>query len=360
MGAMSRAEELQALRELRELVETEKLNDPTPAPALAILALHLTTLCAGLAAFLLLDQVAIRLLGLAVSFYGGLGVALSGHNASHCSLTCSRGIDRVLTYLCFPVVHGVSATYWYQKHVRAHHLAPNTPGIDTDIELLPFFAMSEDEVAAATGWQRKLFSIQHWLFPIFIALIVPNLQAYGLRYLAGELRAPGRRRRIAAWVDAACIAGHLAAFIVVPAFFWPLWQVLACYALREIVNGYLLFSIAAPAHFPLEARFVHPRDDGPSLIAGQICTTVNFRAGFLLWLITQGAEHQIEHHVLPAANPLRLARVRALVEPFCARHGLPYQIMGWGEAVIKSVTAMRHPRPVRIVDDLVQDLSRAK
>jgi fatty acid desaturase len=262
-------------------------------------------------------------------------------------------VDRTLAYFCFTLVHGVSSTYWYCKHVRAHHVAPNTIGVDTDIELLPFFAMHEDEVAAANRWQRKLFAIQHWIFPFGIALILPNLKAYGLHYLIGELQAGPRRRRSAARIDATYMCGHVAVFLLIPALLWPLWQVVGFYILREIIFGYMLFSIAAPAHFPLEAQIVRTKEDGPSLVAGQIFTTVNFRAAPPLWLITQGAEHQIEHHLLPGANPLRLARVGRFVEPFCAEHGLPYRTMGWCEAVIKSLAAMHQPRPVRRIEELM-------
>lgn len=358
MRMMTRAEELQALQDLRARMRAEGLDKPTPVLAVSILVLHVTAMFAGLAALLYFDSIILRLIGVVVTCYGALGIALTAHNASHYTLTGNRSIDRALTYFCFTFLHGVSSCFWYHKHVRTHHVGPNTIGIDTDIDLLPFFAMSEDEVAAANWWQRKLFPFQHWLFPFAIALIMPNLKAVALRYLIGELRTTQPQRRLAAWADVACLCGHLALFVVVPAFFWPLWQVLLFYLVRDFVNGYLLFSVTAPAHFPLEAQFVRPREDGPSLIAGQIYTSVNFRAGFLLWLISQGVEHQIEHHLLPGANPLRLARVRAFIEPFCEQHGFPYQIMGWGEAMWKSLVALRYPRPVRILDDLVRDTSR--
>jgi linoleoyl-CoA desaturase len=349
---MTRAEELQALQKLRERVRAEGLDKPTPAIALGILMLHFTAMCGGFALFLWVETAALKLIAVAISCYGGLGVALTGHNASHYAVTESRLVDRALAYFCFTLVHGVSSTYWYDKHVRAHHSAPNAVGVDADIELLPFFAMHEADVAAANRWQRRLFAIQHWLFPICISLILPNLKIHGVRHLVAEFRVPKRRRRVAAWLDAACLCGHFAIFLVAPTLFWPMWQVIGLYVLREIINGYMLFSIAAPAHFPLEAQIIRMPESGPSPLAGQIYTTINFRAGPVLWLLTQGAEHQIEHHLLPGANPLRLASVQQLIEPFCAAHGLPYRTMGWGEAVMKSLTAMRCPRPVRLIEDL--------
>jgi linoleoyl-CoA desaturase len=123
--------------------------------------------------------------------------------------------------------------------------------------------------------------------------------------------------------------------------------------LREVLNSYAMFAVAAPAHFPAEAKFVKAESEGRGLLASQIYTTVNFRPGFWGGLVCLGSEYQIEHHLLPTANPYRLARVSQIVEAFCRRYGYPYRTLGWWEAIMKSLHALRSPKPVYTVSDLI-------
>ncbi len=348
----TRTEELVALSELRALIRQEGLDRPTPVPALAVLLFHVATMLGGIAVFLLFEVLWIRVLALLVSTYGALGIGMTGHNASHYAVTGLKTIDRGLTYLTMTVCNGIAATFWRHKHVRLHHVAPNNIGVDSDIDLMPFFALSQEEVAQATGWRRKFFRIQHWIFPLAVSLNMLNLKLQGVSYLIGELRGQ-RRWRATVWVDIACLSLHVTAFLIVPALFFPIWQVIGFYVLREVLHGYVLFAVAAPAHFPAEARFVKADSEGSGLLARQIYTTVNFRTGFWGRLVCLGAEYQIEHHLLPEANPLKLARTSKIVEAFCHRYGYPYRSFGWGEAIVKSLLALRNPKPTYRIDDLI-------
>ena len=348
----TRADELRALAELRARMHAEGLDRQSPALALAVLGLHVALMAGGLAAFLLAEGWWIRAIGLLVSTYGTLGIGMTAHNASHAAVTGWKRFDRALTHLTATAIIGVSASYWWKKHVRLHHAGPNHVGLDSDIELMPVFALSAEERAAARGWRARLYRVQHWIFPFAVGLNLLNLKLHGVRHLVAELRS-ARRGRAALWADMGCLCVHLAAFVLVPALVWPLGQVLALYLLREILNGYALFAAAAPAHFPAEACFVRSERGGRGLLAGQIHTTVSFRTGFLGRLVCLGAEYQIEHHLLPDANPLRMRRVSVLVQEFCRRHGYPYRRFGWGHGIVKALASVREPKRIHALDDLV-------
>jgi fatty acid desaturase len=341
----TRAEEFKALSELRAEIRRVGLDKPTPVMAVAVLVFHIAVMLGGIAGILLFEPLWLRALALAVSTYGALGIGMTGHNASHCAVTGSRKVDRALTYLTMTVLNGIAASYWWHKHVRMHHAAPNHIGVDDDIDLLPFFALNEDEVRAARGWRRRLYRVQHWLFPFGIALSMLNLQQTGVRFLIAEFRRRERRRG-ELWADVACLGLHYTLFIALPALIWPLWQVICFYLLREVLNGYIVFAAAAPAHFPAEARFVKVDGEALGPLAGQIFTTVNFRTGFWGRLVCLGAEFQIEHHLLPEANPLKMPRVSKIVEAFCRRHGYPYRQLGWGEGVVKALRVASEPKRV--------------
>jgi fatty acid desaturase len=346
---LTRLDELKALSTLRAQIRREGLDKPTPALSLAILGLHITVMVGGIAVFVLADPLWLRVLALSASAYGALGIGMTGHNASHHGVTGSKAVDRALTYFTMTVLNGISAAYWRHKHIRLHHTAPNHIGRDTDIDLLPFFALNEDDVRAARGWRRRLYRIQHWLFPLAISVTLLNLQIHGLLYLRQEWRRAGRRRP-AQWADSVCIALHVAMFLVLPSLIWTPAPVIGFYLLRGAVNSYILFAAAAPAHFPAEAKFI--REDDAGLLAAQIYTTVNFRTGFWGRLVCLGAEYQIEHHLVPEANPLKMHQVSIIVEAFCRRYGFPYRRLGWAEGVIKSLRIVREPKPVYRLADL--------
>jgi fatty acid desaturase len=249
------------------------------------------------------------------------------------------------------VLIGFSANYWWHKHIRLHHAAPNHIGIDSDIDLLPFFALNQDEIRDARGWRRQLFRVQHLIFPFCISLNSVNLQQTGIRYLIGEFRRK-KIRPARLWTDVACLCLHALLFLVGPALVWPLRDVVILWLLREALNGYALFAVAAPAHFPAEARFIRATAGEPGFLAGQTYTTVSFRTGFWGRLVCLGAEYQIEHHLLPNANPLKMRRVSEIVEAFCLQHGYPYRRLGWGEAIVKALRVVGDPKPVHHLGDL--------
>lgn len=345
----TRADELKALSELRAQIRSEGLDRQSPVLSLSILALHIVLMLGGIAVFVAGELLWLRVLAMLISTYGALGIGMTGHNASHYGVTGWKAVDRTLTYLTMTVLNGISATYWRHKHIRLHHAAPNSIGLDTDIDLLPFFVLNEDEAREARGWRRQLFRVQHWLFPLAISLNMLNLKFSGFLHLRDELRQPDRRRP-ALWADLGCVAAHVSCFYVLPMLIWAPLSVVGFNLLREALNGYIVFAAAAPAHFPAEAKFV--KGEGAGLLAGQIYTTVNFRTGFWGRLVCLGAEYQIEHHLLPEANPLKMRRISKIVEAFCVRHQYPYRRLGWLEGIVKSLRIVYEPKPVYRLDQL--------
>ena len=137
---------------------------------------------------------------------------------------------------------------------------------------------------------------------------------------------------------------------------------------QELVERYHQLSLAVPLESAWRTagtfagmfgagwiKFYAAEEDG-GLLAGQIYTTVNFRTGFWGRLVCLGAEYQIEHHLLPEANPLKMRRISPIVEAFCRRHHYPYRQLGWAEGVVKSLRIVRHPKPVYRLGDLLGEL----
>src|SRR5438128_677066 len=71
----------------------------------------------GLAVFFLCPYLVLKALGLVISFLGTLGISTQAHTASHNALSKKKGVNRFFTYLGYPLLLGVSASHWRNKHI---------------------------------------------------------------------------------------------------------------------------------------------------------------------------------------------------------------------------------------------------
>src|SRR5690242_18913785 len=143
---------------------------------LAELSLHVTLALGGAAAVVLSRSLLIDALGMLVSTMGSLGISTNTHTSSHYATSNRRWVNRALTYFGYPFLLGMSATYWWRKHVAVHHPTPNVIGLDDDVDLLPVFTVNERDLAAARGLRRWWFEHQWGVIPFAIAFNALNVQ----------------------------------------------------------------------------------------------------------------------------------------------------------------------------------------
>jgi fatty acid desaturase len=284
-------------------------------------------------------------------------VATNTHTASHYATGRGRFLNELITYLGYPFFVGLSATYWWHKHLVVHHPSPNVVGVDDDIDLAPWFALTRREVRRSGSLLRFYYRHVQWLiFPPLVALNGFNMQVSGLRHLAGVVRDP-RRRRGAHGLDLLALAGHVLVFFVLPLYWFSLPRVLAFNALRIVLIGCAMFAVFAPGHFPAEAVCVDKKGRPfPSWLL-QTAATLNFRAG-LLGPFCSGLQYQIEHHLFPEVSHVFHAEMSPLVRRFCEDLGLPYRCNPWGRALWRSWMVFRNPQHVlpRLDADVVRRL----
>ncbi|WP_224372440.1 acyl-CoA desaturase [Hyalangium versicolor] len=318
----------------------------------AELGFHVTLAVGGLAVVVLAHNLALDALGLLLSTMGSLGVSTNTHTSSHYATCNRRWANRALTYFGYPLFLGMSATYWWQKHVAVHHPTPNVIGLDDDADLLPAFTINIRDVAQARGLRRWWFDHQ-WLGIFFaIAFNALNVQRAGIQYLVACLRDPARRKAAHGY-DALMLVGHVALWLVIPSLFFGPLPVLALYAVRVVLLGYAIFVAFAPAHFPEEAAFLDRQDRNrpeyfrrADFILLQTATTLNFRTGFFGRLFCAGVDYQIEHHLFPGYSHVYYPRMSRILKRFCEENGYPYRTLGWWEAIWKSLVVFRRPKPV--------------
>ena len=311
------------------------------------LLIHVAVALAGIAVFMTCHNPALRVLGLLISAFGCMGVGTNTHTSTHYATSDRRWVNEALSYLGYPMFLGLSATYWWHKHVVLHHPSPNVVGVDSDADLLPWFAITANEVHGSSGLRRFYYErLQFWLFPAALALNCFSIQIGGWAHLIRTL-GNSKTRKSAHWVDLSAMALHYVIWIGVPLFFWPLPAVVGFYVLRSILLGYAMYAILAPGHFPAEAqRTTAEARHGADFFAAQTAGTVSFRTGWLGRFLCSGLEYQVEHHLFPNISHVYYPQVSVAVQAFCAEHGLVYRSYSWATALWKSWEVLRLPQQV--------------
>lgn len=336
------------MHRLHEAVRARGLDRKPTGRIVAELCTHLLLGLGGIALFLVAEHPLLAAFAMLLSTAGSLGVGSNTHTASHGAASERPWVNQLLTYFGSPFFFGVSATYWWEKHIAGHHRAANVAGADPDIDFVPLFALNEMELQAARGWRRWYFEHLQWLlFPLALAFNQFNMQKDGWRHVLRRLLDP-RRRRPMHWMDLAAMTLHLAVFVGLPLYFFPPLDVAAFIAVRWALFGYAMFAVLAPAHWPSAAEVRTPDAVRQGTFAArQLEATLNFRAGRLFGFFCSGLDHQIEHHLFPGISHPHYRALGPLVQAYCAEQGLPYRTLGWAEALRASLAILRRPKPVR-------------
>jgi linoleoyl-CoA desaturase len=329
---------------------------------LAELLVQLTAAIGGALAFALLPNALAGVAGLVVMTFGNLGLTTFGHSAAHNGVSRRGWVNQALLLLTFGVAFGTSATWWINKHNVVHHTTPNVIGLDDDVALLPWFALTDEEVRAGGRGRRWYYRHQWLVLPAALALTAFTMMASSWRYLGAILADPLRRNRRHV-ADVSAIALHFALWLAVPCLWFDLGDVLGFYVLRGVLLGCIVFLNAAPAHFPAEARFLSTEGHADRFayrrhsdyILLQTSTTVNFRAGWIGALFCCGSQYQIEHHLFPGISHAYYPQMSPILRAFCEEHGYQYQTLGWMEGIWKSLQVFWRPKPVEPALEAVRE-----
>ena len=242
------------------------------------LLIHVGIAVVGVAIFMTCNYPAVRVLGILISGFGCMGVGTNTHTSTHYATSNKRWLNEALSYLGYQMFLGLSATYWWHKHVVLHHPSPNVVGVDSDADLLPWFAITADEVQANSGLRRLYYErLQFWMLPLALALNCFSIQMAGWVHLVRTF-SRSEQRKSAHWIDLSAMVLHYVIWIGVPLLVWPLPAVAGFYILRTVLLGYAMYAILAPGHFPAEAqRTTDEARRSADFFAVQTAGTVSFR-----------------------------------------------------------------------------------
>jgi fatty acid desaturase len=345
MASSSTFDDLAALQ-----VEFRRLGFYRPAPFRVSLQLayNITLALGGMLGWWLFEAWWLAGVAILISTLGMSGIGTLAHTAAHGAAFGGRQSNAFFAYFGFPFMLMVSLSYWRCKHNGQHHPNPNVVGIDGDCDLMPFFAMSEDDVLSAGNMGRFYYRhLQGWIFPLAVTLNVFNMQRASWANVIGRVL-NNRFDQPSDWLDLANLAAHVTVWIVAPCILLSPSEGLLLYFLRIGLLGHFAFFILAPAHFPTEADLTVRTADNRDFVMRQLQGTLNFRTGGLIGrLACNGLEFQIEHHLFPNICHVHYPLVAPLLRDFCLRNGYPYRSLGWGEGILKSYAAIFRPRPTQ-------------
>lgn len=347
---------MHTLDELRAELRTRGLTARPVRPVLAALALHTLLLVAATAGYIAVDLPWYRAICIFVMAVACLGVGCHTHTAAHHAASDRRWHNTALTLFGYPFINGLAATWWAHKHHTIHHPAPNVVGFDNDIDLAPWFVLTEPDLARSRGLARVYYRLQWLVLAPALALNFLNFIGHGLAHAARQaVRGP---KRGAAWLDLGLIAAHLLASFAVPAI-WLGWSgALWLLLLRYAAVGVAMFVVFAPGHFPREAVCLAARPGPAEFARLQVAASANFTVGPVGRFVCGGLEKQIEHHLFPNLSPAHYDAASPLIREFCERQGWRYNESSWDRALVRAVSTFVYPKPVAADLDAASDLDR--
>lgn len=244
--------------------------------------------------------------------------AMIGHEGGHRSFSSRPGANELLYHFLFPLMGGLGALQWKDKHNVRHHGHPNVVDVDDDMELWPLAHNHEAYLRSGRARRFMQRNFQAWLWWPITMLFSWSIKVDSIGFLIRSVKRHGVTRL---WLlDLVAQLGHYTLWLVVPSLLWGFWPVFGFYLGVFALVSLMLALVFAPGHMGLPIRHDHP--DGLLL---QLETTRNLILPRWLSFFFVGLDHQIEHHLFPKIPHANLPRAAPIVRRWVEAKGLPYQ-----------------------------------
>ncbi len=243
--------------------------------------------------------------------------SMIGHEGAHGSFSSDKTKNEVMLHVAFPLMGGLGALHWKQKHNVLHHGHPNVHGIDDDVALWPMAlceAGYKDSPRPQQFFQKHLQGYLFWPLTLFLSFVMRWETVKGsVRYV----RKNGITKALVA--DVSCLIIHYSLWIGLPAVLFGLSKALIVYTSVWAVGGLLLALIFAPAHIGLP--IVSDYEKGWK---HQLATTRNLKLPKVISWLFIGLDYQVEHHLFTKIPHQNLPRAQEIMKAWCHREQLPH------------------------------------
>ncbi|KAH9968894.1 fatty acid/sphingolipid desaturase [Russula dissimulans] len=261
------------------------------------------------------------------------------HDLGHLGVTHSWYKDRLLAIFLADFVGGLSIGWWVHNH-NVHHIAPNHPSHDPDIQHLPFFAITPaffkslyssyyERELTFDRFSRAMIAAQHRLFYAIMSLARFNLYRQSYRHLWITRNEPSKARggRWAWWLEVFALLGF---------FTWYANVLRGCGSWKTGLM-YLFVSNIVPSPLHVQIVLSHYSrstvDLGPteSFPHRQLRTTTDVICHPFVEFLHGGLHLQVTHHLFPRLPRHNLKEASHLVKEFAQEQGLEYAEFGFVE-----------------------------
>jgi fatty acid desaturase len=276
--------------------------------------------------------------------------AMVGHEAAHGSFSRSRRKNDLMLNLAFPLLTGLGALHWKNKHNVLHHGHPNVAGTDTDINVWPMAITRAEHERSGLVRRRLQRHLQRYLFWPLSGLLAFNMRVDSVTYLVRHARHRGIDR---AWIaDASFQVGHYALWLLLPSLIFGFVPTLLTYLGLWSVVGILLTLVFVPAHMGMPIVASKAADGW----LHQLEATRNLVLPRWASYFFVGLDYQVEHHLFPRIPHPHLPRASRILRDWCVREGLPHHTVAYGKALADVDELLRggwveEPRAVAVAAD---------
>jgi len=270
-----------------------------------------------------------------------------GHDYSHQQVFQeNRKLNNFMAYFVGTVLSGYSVNWWKERH-NSHHAITNVLEGDPDVDNLPLFVWSKDDIVrmSTIPFSEKIIPYQHYYFiPFtFFLKLIWNLQSIFFVTQAHNKRL----NEVAGYEKFTVILHYLWVFAVL--IFWlpSVSAAVAFFFITELIGGACIANIVFMNHYACQ-QMTWNQGQQADFLQLQLNTTRNVDPSFFMDWFAGGLNYQVEHHLFPTMPRHNLSKVKPLVEQFCKENNLPYQslpfsscmgeVLGKLETVAQAVT----------------------
>ena len=260
----------------------------------------------------------------------GINLAVIGfnvmHEGGHSSFSKRNWINQISAYSLN--ILGGNSSYWKIKHNINHHTYTNIEGLDSDIDVLPFMRLHDEQ---PRYWFHRFQHI-YWVILYGVSYLAWIFYDDFYKYFTGKIAVHMEAKKWTAqehfvfWFTKLMYVG---VYVVLPILIVGWVKALIGFMIITFVTGLFISIVFQLAHVVQGTQFPAPEGDSRKLghewAIHQIRTTANFatKSKFLYWLLG-GLNFQIEHHLFPRISHIHYPQVSRFVKEVCEEYNITY------------------------------------
>ncbi|KXS10113.1 fatty acid/sphingolipid desaturase [Gonapodya prolifera JEL478] len=264
--------------------------------------------------------------------------AFVGHDIGHTSVLRSSKWDYILGTTVGNALLGFSIGWWKSSH-NVHHIVTNSPEHDSDIQHLPFFAVSTRLMSKVYSsyynvtWDfpndkfaQLMISVQHYSYWPILCFGRFFLYLQSVKHLVTSDWCPYR------YWEACTMLVFLSwqAFLI---SHFHSWTGIALYVFMSHALTMILHLQITVSHYSMSTADAPENEDWATKA---LRTSLDVECPKWLDWFHGGLQFQVEHHLFPRIARQRLREVRPYVADFAARHGLELHTQSFVEGNMRT------------------------